>query len=241
LKSVGGLRCPMDPRTLFADERNAAFCVFCGSPPTTREHAASRILIDKPLPDDLPLVGSCHSCNSGFSMDEEYLACLIDCVISGTTDPTRVSRPKVRAALQHSPALAARIAAGRTEDASGTLIWNPEEDRVRNVIVKLARGHVAHQNSDPAHDEPEHVMVMPMPLMTARQREEFEAIPESSIYPEIGSRAFHNLLVVGDKSYDPQSGWNVLQEGRYRYAMSLPGGIVFRLVLSEYLAAEVVW
>ena len=78
-----------------------------------REHAASRVLLDDPLPDDLPLVGSCHRCNSGFSRDEEYLACLIDCVISGSTDPDKVKRPKVRASLLHSPSLAARIASGR--------------------------------------------------------------------------------------------------------------------------------
>jgi hypothetical protein len=42
----------MDPRKLFADERHAAFCVYCGDPPTTREHAASRVLLDDPLPDE---------------------------------------------------------------------------------------------------------------------------------------------------------------------------------------------
>jgi hypothetical protein len=232
---------PMDPRHPFADERLAAFCVFCGAVPTTREHAASRVLLDDPLPDDLPLVGSCHTCNSGFSRDEEYLACLIDCVISGSTDPDRVRRPKVRASPLHSPALAARIAAARTEDASGTLIWKPEDERVRNVIVKLARGHVAHQYSEPQLDDPTHFAVMPLALMTDEQRDAFETIPVSSLYPEIGSRAFINLIVGGDRTHDPESGWNVLQEGRYRYAVTQPERPMVRIVLSEYLAAEVVW
>ena len=130
----------MDPRQLFADERRTAFCVFCGDPPTTCEHAASRILLDDPLPDDLPTVGSCHRCNSGFSRDEEYLACLIDCVISGSTAPDKLERAKVRASLIHSPSLAARIASCRAEDTSGTIIWKPEDSRVRNVIVKLGAG-----------------------------------------------------------------------------------------------------
>src|SRR5579871_3347053 len=97
--SLTGTRKLMDPRKLFSDERHAAFCVFCGDPPSTREHAASRVLLDDPLPVDLPMVGSCHDCNNGYSLDEEYLACLIDCVVTGSTDPSAVSRPKVRAAL----------------------------------------------------------------------------------------------------------------------------------------------
>lgn len=138
----------MDPRQLFADERHGAFCVFCGAEPTTREHVASRILLDDPLPEDLPLVYSCHACNNGFSRDEEYLACLIDCVVSGLSDPALIRREKVRASLRHSPALAARIAFGRSEDGAGTVIWKPEDDRVRNVIVKLVRAHAAHQYSE---------------------------------------------------------------------------------------------
>jgi len=231
----------MDPRQLFADERHAAFCVFCGDPPTTREHAASRVLLDDPLPDDLPLVGSCQRCNSGFSRDEEYLACLIDCVISGSTDPDKVKRPKVRASLLHSPSLAARIASGRTEDASRTIIWKPEDDRVRNVIVKLARGHFAHQYSEPKLDEPTYVGVMPLAVMSDEQREAFETVPETLFLPEIGSRAFVNLILASDAKYDPESGWNILQNGRYRYLVAESGQIVVRIVLSEYLAAEVVW
>ena len=231
----------MDPREVFADERHAAFCVFCGDSPTTREHAASRVLLDDPLPDDLPLVGSCHRCNNGFSRDEEYLACLIDCVLNGSAEPEKVRRPKVRASLLHSPALAARIAAGRTEDDSGRMIWQTEQERVQKVIVKLARGHIAHQYNEPQLDEPESVRVLPLELMTREQRAGFESIPRTSAYPEVGSRAFLNLFVVGDKTFDAGSGWSVLQEGRYRYAVALPGSPIVRIVLSEYLACEVCW
>ncbi len=231
----------MDPRHLFADERHAAFCVFCGASPMTREHVASRVLLDDPLPDDLPLVGSCQRCNSGFSRDEEYLACVIDCVVSGSTEAAAVKRPKVRSSLLHSPALAARIAASRSENASGTIVWKPDDDRVRTVIVKLARGHVAHQYCEPQLDDPARVMAVPLALMSAEERYAFETVPESSGWPEIGSRSFVNLIVGGNGTYDPESGWNVLQAGRYRYLVSQPGEIVVRIVLSEYLAAEVVW
>lgn len=65
--------------------------------------------------------------------------------------------------------------------------------------------------------------------------------PESPGWPEIGSRAFINLIVGGDKVYDIESGWSILQRDRYRYLVAQPGEIVVRIVLSEYLACELVW
>lgn len=231
----------MDPRKLFADERHAAFCVFCGAEPDTREHVASRVLLDDPLPENLPIVYSCSKCNGRYSRDEEYLACLIECVACGSTDPALVRREKVKAGLRHSPALAAVIAGGRSDNGTGAIIWKPEEDRVRNVIVKLARGHAAHQYSAPQLDEPEYVIAVPLMLMSAGQREAFENVPESPGWPEIGSRAFMNMFVVGEMVYSAEDGWTVLQNGRYRYAVAQPGELVVRIVLSEYLACEVVW
>jgi hypothetical protein len=228
----------MDPQKLFADERNAAYCVFCGARPTTREHVVSRILLDDPLPENLPLVYSCHACNNGFSRDEEYFACLIECVISGSTNPALLARKKVQGSLRHSPALATRIAAGRSDDGKGTVVWKPEDERVRKVVVKLAR---AHQYSDPQLDEPAQIMCVPLMAMTVEQRKTFEAIPDSPGWPEIGNRAFMNLFVVGDEAYCAENGWTVLQNGRYRYAVTQPQETIVRIVLSEYLACEVAW
>ena len=38
-----------------------------------------------------------------------------------------------------------------------------------------------------------------------------------------------------------ECGWVVVQPDRYRYAVVETGGVVVRMVLSEYLACEVVW
>ena len=169
------------------------------------------------------------------------MACLIDCVVSGSTDLASLNREKVRASLRHSPALAARISESRVEDASGTLVWKPDEDRVQNVVVKLARAHAAHQYSEPQLDQPERVSILPVTVMSDEERAAFETVPESPGWPEIGSRAFVNLIVRSDRVHAMEDGWTILQRGRYRYAISQPGGIVARMVLSEYLACEVVW
>lgn len=85
----------VDPRQLFFDQRNAGFCVHCGGDDSTSDHVPSKVLLDEPYPDNLPLVPACQTCNNGFSDDESYLACLIECAISGSTDPERVRREKV--------------------------------------------------------------------------------------------------------------------------------------------------
>lgn len=231
----------MDPRHLYVDERHAAFCVFCGDLPTTREHVVSRILLDDPLPEDLPLVRSCQRCNSGFSRDEEYLACVVDCILSGSTNPVHVQRPKVRSALRHSRGLTARLEAAHSSTTDGRIAWNVESDRIRSIIIKLARAHVAHQYSEPKLHEPSTCAFAPLDCLSSEVRAAFETVPGSNLYPEIGSRAFMSLLVVDDKTYDPGSGWNIIQPDRYRYFVAQPGETLVRLVLSEYLAAEVVW
>lgn len=90
----------MDPRHLFIDSRLAGDnCVYCGSTADSRDHVPSKILLDDPLPRDLPVVKACSPCNSGFSLDEEYLACFVECVIAGSVNLELLSRQKIRSIL----------------------------------------------------------------------------------------------------------------------------------------------
>jgi hypothetical protein len=83
----------------FGDQRNQEWCVYCGGGGETRDHVPSRIFLDEPYPENLPIVAACRRCNAGFSLDEEYLACLLECVLAGTTEPERTSRTKIRRIL----------------------------------------------------------------------------------------------------------------------------------------------
>ena len=124
---------------------------------------------------------------------------------------------KVAAALRHSPAFAARIEASRQTEVSSRQIWKPECNRIQNVVLKLVRGHVAHQYSEPQLDDPTRITIAPFELMSEEQRDDFENVPESSLWPEIGSRAFVNLLESGGSIYEPESGWSILQDGRCNF------------------------
>jgi len=78
----------MDPRKLFIDARLKGICTYCGAvTDTSRDHTPSKALLDNPYPENLPIAEACSKCNGDFSLDEEYLSCLVECVIHGTTKP----------------------------------------------------------------------------------------------------------------------------------------------------------
>lgn len=229
----------MDPKKLFHDSRLGRQCSYCGGPSSTRDHVPSKVLLEEPFPDQLPVVKACEACNNGFSLDEEYLACLVACVLAGTTEPKNIERPKIRRLLTQKPALAALINSSRSVDGS-LILWKPDEKRVKNVLLKLARGHAAFENAESYTHEPVAVSFLPLSNLSAAQRADFEAPLRCGVWPEIGSRAFQRAVVAGSDVY-PDSGWQVVQPGRYRYMMALDAGVVIRMVLSEYLGAEVIW
>jgi hypothetical protein len=200
------------------------------------------VLLDKPYPEDLnlPTVLACGTCNNEFSRDEPYMACLIDCVLAGSVDPHRVGREKVRQLLTARPHFGAEILAGRQQQTDGTLVWQPDSARVRNVALKLARGHAAYELSEPKLADPDHLWIGPLCTLTPDQRAEFESVRPAMGWPEIGSRAFIRTLVVGHDVY-MDNGWMVIQPGRYRYIVSWADGTLVRVVLSEYLAVEATW
>jgi hypothetical protein len=212
-------------------------CAYCGGSPDTVDHVPSRILLDDPLPANLPVVPACTTCNRGFSRDEEYLACFLECVLAGTIEADRLRRPKVQAALRHSPKLASQIGASGHATADGAVVWTPDIARVQNVVVKLARGHALYELCSPAPEAPEFVSCNPLIAMSAEDRAEFESGSGLRGWPEIGSRAF--LRAAGVTPYANRAcEWVEVQRCRYRY--SVEDGSV-RMVLAEYLACAVGW
>jgi hypothetical protein len=220
----------------FGDERTLGFCAFCGDAPQDRDHCPSKILLDDPLPEDPPYVPSCRKCNESFSLDEEYLACLIECVLAGTTELDKLRRPKIARTLAHAKELHARLEAAKQLDGTQT-IFAVEHERVQSVLIKLAQGHALHELHEACPRPPNEFRYRPLTMLTGEQRSFFEHPPSPagiSLWPEVGSRAMQRIVESGDE-------WIVLQPGRYRYAASLHNGISVRLVLSEFIAGFVRW
>src|SRR5688572_19214137 len=124
----------------YGDARQFSWCVYCCGATETRDHVPSKVLLDRPFPTNLPVVYACTDCNRSFSLDEEYLACLIECTLAGSTDPELVKRENIKNILRRNPSLRARLSAVRIRNADST-VFIPEMERVKNIVLKLARGH----------------------------------------------------------------------------------------------------
>jgi hypothetical protein len=223
----------------FGDLRNQGFCVHCGGPYETDDHMPSKVFLDRPYPENLPVSPACAECNESFSRDEEYLACLLECVIAGEVNPDVVGRENISRKLRRQPALAARLAAARRLDGE-TVVWEAEVARVRNVILKLARGHAAFELNEPQLDDPLSMRFLPLSAMSIGERQSFEQEQASpAIWPEVGSRAMNRLIAVDGEVFE--EGWLLVQEGRYRYRVLQDDGLRVKIVIREYLAAEVRW
>jgi len=140
----------------------------------------------------------CRACNESFSLDEEFLACLLDCVLSGSVPADSPPRSKAAAIIAAKPALAAAFALRGAKPAPPS----PFRSNVTGskVVLWLARGHAAFENNEPRLDKPGHLVVCPMIEMSDDERLLFETPPVSDLWPEVGSRALLRRLAPGSTS-----------------------------------------
>lgn len=241
----------MDQLQNLADARLIPGCVYCGGPEETRDHVPSRVFLDPPFPENLPVVFACEQCNRGFSSDEEYVACLIEAAALGTTDPEKMRRERVAKTLRYQERLRSRIEASKCV-VGEQISFTPEEDRVRNVLLKLARGHSAFELSAVRRDEPTRLEYWPLDAIGSEEREDFEDPHFPEVIGEVGSRGLQRTMVVsvelvsatGDRFSVPfmMNDWLEVQAGRYRYlAYETPDELVVKIVIGEYLACFVAW
>lgn len=229
----------------FSDERNKSWCIHCGqwisAVEVNRDHVPTKSLLKKPYPPEMPVIQVCKECNEGFSLDEEYFSVFLSCAILGSTDPADHEDDNIRDKLGENPDLRMRIESSRTvyKTLGGVIkcYWKPEQKRINRIILKNARGHVFFEYGEPLLSDPEYVQCRPLEYFSCDEREEFENINSGSIWAEVGSRML-NRYVIG---HDMRNGWVIVQDGGYRYALNQEGTMLVRIVIGEYLAAEIFW
>lgn len=241
----------MEQLSDYADDRLIYGCIYCGGRAETRDHVPSRILLDPPYPDNLPVVGACQHCNQGFSMDEQYFVCLLESVLAGSTDPDKIERQSVARAMKRAPALRSKIESAK-KYINGKIVFSVEEDRIKNVILKLARGHAAFELSQSCRDEPNHYWCGALETLSEDDRDSFDAAHIQQLLGEIGSRNTQRMYAT-EITVSKESGeqttlrvlvndWVDVQDGCYRYlAIDDVGGVMIKIVIAEYLACEVGW
>ena len=224
----------------FGDDRNKGFCIHCGGADETRDHIPSKVLLDEPYPTNMHVVPSCLSCNNALSADEQYVACLIECVLVGDTNPIKIPRPRIGKLLAENPLLRERIERAKSLSRGGSPIWSIEEERVKAVVLKLARGHAAYELNEPQVGPPEYIDIRPLVTMSESERMAFEQGDGAgpALYPEVGSRAMQRMFEGQDLC---GGGWVLVQDGNYRFRTSQDNGLTIQMVIREYLGCQVGW
>jgi hypothetical protein len=230
----------MEQLRCFGDDRNKGYCIHCGGRDETRDHSPSKVFLDEPYPENLPVSPSCLRCNNALSIDEEYLACFLECVLAGDVDSASFHRSRIARLLDGKPALLERVRKSKM-DVEGVPTWNVETERAKSVVLKLARGHAAYELNEPRTDLPLYIDFKPLRRMSDDVREAFEGHTATRVapWPEVGTRAMQRMLVLGSEVY--AHGWVVVQEGNYRFRTSQECGLTVQMVLREYLACQVGW
>jgi hypothetical protein len=235
----------------FADPRIIVGCIYCGGRAETRDHVPSKVLLDRPFPYDLPVVDACAACNNAFSLDEEYFACLIGSICSGSTDPNQVRRLTISNILRRNTGLRSRLEQAK-KITEGQTYFEVETSRVESVLLKLARGHAAYELSALCRQEPSKLSYGPLSQMSKEQADEFEDLYVTNFFPEVGSRGMQRCIVT-QITVDSPSGiesnlgvlvndWVDVQEDQYRYlCYQDSNGVRVKIVIGEYFYSDVSW
>lgn len=234
-----------------ADDRLIDGCIYCGGKPDTREHVPSRILLNKPFPENLPVMPACADCNQSYSMDEEYVACVIGCMMSGTTMPNEIKDERVSKTLNRKPNLRAAIENSKSETDS-VRVYRFDEKRLLNVLIKLAKGHSAFELGHLERKAPDHYWWDFKKNFSKEEWESFDIAEVTNLLGEIGSRNFQRMYVVEapfinsvGESETTQliiNDWVDVQEDVYRYqTIDNEDGVTIRIIIREFIAFEAFW
>lgn len=209
-----------------SDDRLHERCALCGERvPATRDHVPPKVFLDDPLPTEVPVVRVCRECNSGASLDEEYIACILDVALCGGVDEPTL-RQKVTAALAHTASLKRQVAGSERWAEGRSLGFECDPQRLRAVIEKTGRGLLAYEDADGRAGDPVEI--------SWAFADQFEEPTTAQLLPEVGSLGLTRLGKQGLHS----TPWVTLQSGRFAYRVDRTlEGTQVRMVFSDYLHA----
>lgn len=205
-----------------SDRQFDGICAYCGAIADTRDHVPSKALLDEPYTENIPVVPCCYKCNNDFSKDEEYFSCAIECCKHMTTNLSSLKRNKVIKALKRNPKLKSELSESIIiqKDSFGNDFYsfNFDNNRLINVIIKLAKGHARYEHSSPFLEEPKSIFFNTISDLSEEEKRLFYTIPISNKLTEIGSRSSNFVIqklegdIVGVISL-----WEMVQENHYQY------------------------
>jgi hypothetical protein len=159
---------------------------------------------------------------------------LIACIVDLASNNGVPKRENIKKILAKTPLLREKLKQCETVNCSNEFCMQVDDNRVKNIMMKLARGHVLFEINEIYLKEPEYISFIPLHMLSESDRKIFEAYKNQSIFPETGSRAMTRAI-------SEMPGWINVQEGLYRYCVSWSGSIIVKIVIGDYLACQVIW
>ena len=225
-------------------------CVYCGAEAKTREHAPSKVFLNKPYPGDLPIVPACFKCNNSFSKDELFLAILIEKLKNSFYGSQYPLSDETLARLDINPKIASAI-----DNAIVSNDFAQFDHRIKNVALKLAISHAVYELSEGYCAKDANIDYSFSNNMSIENREDFESaiVLNDKLLPEIGSRAYERIMVMEVSAQSQEQpdqtvtvplmllDWVDVQESRYLYTCyNLSDAIVVKMIISDFLFVSVI-
>jgi len=172
----------------------------------------------------------------GFSLDEEYIAYWIEIALFKKRKIETKRYKKILNVLEKRPSLKKRILGSNLFGKNELLPI--EEDRFKNILFKLASGHVLYKQNNPQYEKPTSIKWNFLDSFSKKERSLFEKTYKIDVFPEVGSRTPIMINTSGEMHYQ----WEIVQNDIYRYIVAdVDNFIIVKLVLSEFIACEIVW
>ena len=218
-------------------------CIYCGKPATTREHVPSKAFLVEPYPVNLATIPACFECNNGFSNDEEYVACFLDVLKESIYQGYSRSSATVQR-LEKNTNLK-KLLVEQIKVTDDAVQYAFDETRFQRILIKLAKGHAGFEFDNINFDDSDIQISYDFIFnLSEADIDSFEEIPQTNLFPEVGSRGCVTPYIVQNISTGESSAfmfWNDVQENQYRYQVSYnsSGGICVKIVIYELLYCRV--
>lgn len=224
----------MIQRPEYGEGHPERMCCYCGECADTVDHVPSKILLDEPYPENLPDVPCCRKCNEQFSLDEEYVAVLLECVRWQTFNPKQFQRNKVRKIVEHTPALLETVKETVHTLLDGHFSIHLDNARLNKVLTKLIGGHLRYEGLDQLflHEGLEIRFYQNIHANPDFYRK-FYAPITSSLLPDVGSRALIAMMEQGCVD----APWLTVQPKVYDYCVA-PDNSEVRIIIHDFFGVQ---
>ncbi|MEA4987941.1 MAG: hypothetical protein VB095_07765 [Anaerovorax sp.] len=217
-------------------------CIYCGKPANTREHVPSKAFLSEAFPDNLPTIPACFDCNNGYSNDEKYVSSYLE-ILKSFIYEDYVIKPNICNRLEKDQCLKELIY-NQIQKQDDKVKFTFDEERFINIIVKLARGHVAYELDYVDFDKFPRIWYRFEFQLAEEERREFDTIPLMDKAPEVGSRWTSHIGIIEDESglITTFSEWNVVEDNTYRYNTYISDNrICVKFCIGEFLFCYLEW